>query len=191
MTRISNKNHRCLSLAPRLMILHRFRALQVSVINSYRWTSCMQSQCVLKGGKFPRKGALKQLFKHQQRMEIYLSMYYSSRCFKPANPFRSKAKAQKCRKFITVPSTGPKALANAGTEHEVLCFMAVDVPRTWIDRCIKQPSKPISSGTNASKVLVLSNFSIIPSLTSTSLPHTICVSEWNVRWFSLKFMLML
>lgn len=44
-----------------------------------------------------------------------------------------------------------------------------NVPRMWIDRCIKQPSKPISIGTNASK----GRFRVRAGKT---LPHIMCVA---------------
>lgn len=69
--------------------------------------------------------------------------------------------AQKSRIFITVSSTGPhteKPLPLAPPWSWNIKFYvagAANVPRMWIDRCIKQPSKPISNGTNASKGLLL------------------------------------
>lgn len=38
-----------------------------------------------------------------------------------------------------------------GSQHKILCLAVVDVRRMWIDRCIKQPSNPISHRTNAQK----------------------------------------
>lgn len=90
--------------------------------------------------------------------------------------------AQKSMKFIalssTVGSAGHKAFWPLPLPFHRLNIKfyvsgVVDVPRMWIDRCIKQPSKPISSETNASKGLLSLHVSYCLQLKTS--PHIMCV----------------